>query len=213
MKTSSELKLIDTYLDIKETVIRNGYESEIEWQDNLQLSCLSESGFLRESAWVILSTGMRESVIRNVFKEISSAFLEWESASSIKKKQKKCISAALSVFNNHRKIFSISSVASKIDEIGFAKLLDHIETDGVNFLKTFDFIGPITCYHLGKNIGLDVVKPDRHLTRIAETAGFNSAEELCYLISDTTGDRITVVDIVLWRYATLDSNYLSSFIT
>ena len=80
-----------------------------------------------------------------------------------------------------------------------------------HFLKTFDFIGPVTCYHLGKNIGLEVVKPDRHLVSIAQAAGFPTPRDLCEVISKITGDKITVVDLILWRYATLHTNYMSTF--
>ncbi len=82
---------------------------------------------------------------------------------------------------------------------------------GVDFLKTLDFIGPITCYHLAKNIGLDVVKPDRHLVRITEATKFANPHDLCSLIAEMTGDKITVVDLVLWRYATLNDQYVSIF--
>ena len=77
----------------------------------------------------------------------------------------------------------------------------------MSFLKTFDFIGDTTCYHLAKNIGLNFAKPDRHLLRISKIIGFDSPHALCKLISDYVADKIQVVDLVLWRYATLDSNY------
>ena len=41
-----------------------------------------------------------------------------------------------------------------------------MRTEGVNYLTTFDQIGPVTAFHLAKNLGLDVVKPDRPLVRM-----------------------------------------------
>jgi hypothetical protein len=75
---------------------------------------------------------------------------------------------------------------------------------GIDYLQTFDFIGPVTAFHLAKNIGLDVVKPDRHLLRLAAAAGCNHPSELCGAIAEVTGDKVSVINLILWRYATLD---------
>ena len=61
------------------------------------------------------------------------------------------------------------------------------------------------------DLGLSVVKPDRHLQRIAAAAGFSSPLELCQLISDRLGEPVQVVDVVLWRYASLFSDYVRVF--
>jgi hypothetical protein len=55
-------------------------------------------------------------------------------------------------------------------------------------------------------LGLNVAKNDRHLAKIAEHYGFSSAHTLCQAISDTTGEPTSVVDIVLWRFASLCVN-------
>jgi hypothetical protein len=47
-------------------------------------------------------------------------------------------------------------------------------------LQKLPFIGPVTCYHLARNIGLlDVVKPDLHLERLAAHWGFDGSLEMC----------------------------------
>lgn len=208
---SKARKLAETYLTAKETVITNGYGPEIDWQDTRLLTFLSESEFLQESAWVILCAGMSEIIIRRIFQKISPVFMDWKAAVPIMEKTELCESRALEIFNHPGKISAIISVCKKVSELGFERIRDLINSQGVDFLKTFDFIGPITCYHLAKNIGLDVVKPDRHLVRIAKATRFPNPYDLCSLIAEITGDRISVVDLVLWRYATLDSKYVSFF--
>jgi hypothetical protein len=47
---------------------------------------------------------------------------------------------------------------------------------------------------------VDVIKPDVHLTRAAKAAGFETALGLCENIRELSGDRLTVIDSVLWRY-------------
>jgi hypothetical protein len=52
---------------------------------------------------------------------------------------------------------------------------------------------------------------DRHLTRLASHAGYNDVQLFYRDISSQTGDSVPVVDIVLWRFATINENYLNFF--
>ena len=210
-KLITHSNLTTLYLDLKKEVVNEGYNDEIEWQNTRDLESISESEFLQESAWVILNTGMREKVIRGLFDDISEAFMNWKSADMIVQNDKSCMDSACAVFNNTRKVEAIISLCRRVSDLGISNIISSIKTDGVEYLKSFKFIGPITCYHLAKNIGLDVVKPDRHLVRIAHATKINDPLKLCLKISKATGDKISVVDLVLWRYATLNDNYVKLF--
>lgn len=199
---------MESYLTARECVVAAGYAEEIDWQDHLCLDAISESDFLRESAWVILSAGMRETVIRRCFEAISNAFLSWRSADDIVRCRRTCVRGALRVFGHQAKIEAIGEVATVVATEGFAAVVDRMRTEGVDELERLPFIGPVTRFHLAKNLGLDVVKPDRHLVRMAHAAGFSSPESMCRVIADATGDRLATVDVVLWRYATLEPDYL-----
>ena len=61
---------------------------------------------------------------------------------------------------------------------------------------------------MAKNIGIQVAKPDRHLVRMAKAAGYSDVQLFCRTISQLSGDSIPVVDIVLWRFATIEKDYL-----
>ena len=215
MKTNgiqvSHRKLIESYFTARESIIHHGFAAEIDWQESRKFETLRESEFLREAAWVVLSAGMREKIVRNCFSAISSAFLEWGEAEKIVRKQSKCKAKAAEVFNHPGKIHAIASICETVAAEGFEKIHEKIRLDGIDFLQTLSYIGPITRYHLAKNIGIDVVKPDRHLTRISKVARFPSPKEFCQVIVDATGERLSVVDLVIWRYATIDPNYLSLF--
>jgi len=43
--------------------------------------------------------------------------------------------------------------------------------EGVWFLQQLPFIGPVTAFHLAKNLGIEAVKPDRHLCRLSKLLG------------------------------------------
>lgn len=82
-------------------------------------------------------------------------------------------------------------------------------TPTIPYLQTYDFIGPVTAYHLAKNLGLDVAKEDRHLARMAGALGFQCGTDLCEAIADHLHETVRVVDVVLWRFATLEPEYCS----
>jgi len=203
--------LSERYLTAKETVIERGFAPEVDWQTTASFHDINETDFLRESSWVILSAGMRETVIRQRFPAISAAFLNWTGAEEIHRNKTKCRNDALSVFAHSRKISAIISLATKVFSKGFERIKSDIRAGGTEYLQEFDYIGPITCFHLAKNLGLDVVKPDRHLVRLAIAAEYESPLELCREISEETGDRLAVVDLVLWRFATIQADYAQLF--
>lgn len=203
--------MLDVYLDAKEAVLDQGFAWEIDWQAERRFDRISESDFLRESAWTVLSAGFREVTVRRLFASFCAAFLGMESAAFIKANRARCRRNALKVFNNHRKVTAILDIAEIVEDMGFEQIRRKIEQDDVRFLQTLPYIGSITAFHLAKNLGLPVVKPDRHLQRIADAAGFSSPMELCQLISNQLGDPVQVVDVVLWRYATLFSDYVVVF--
>jgi hypothetical protein len=74
--------------------------------------------------------------------------------------------------------------------------------DKLAFIEILPWIGPITRWHVAKNFGLDVIKPDRHLVRVA-TAASCTPQALCAKIAAHTGDCLPLVDTVLWRAGNL----------
>jgi len=204
-------KIIQVYVAIKEAVRTKGYEKEIEWQSNVVFDNVTESYFLREVGWVVLSAGMREIVIRRKFAEISAAFCHWKSAGKIQRNSEACRAHALSIFNHEQKIDAILVIAKRISSRGFKNFKKRVEEEGVAFISQLPFMGPATSFHLAKNIGLDFAKPDRHLLRISAAAGFPDPGGMCKTISERVGDSVAVVDLVMWRFATLCPDYLEFF--
>lgn len=211
MGDSSHYNLIHAYLEAKQAVIKAGFSEEIAWQENINFDNVNESEFLSEAAWVILSSGMREKIVRKKFPDISTAFFNWESARTIVLYRESCFNGALRCFNHVNKINAILKIAFHIYEKGFHFVKESIVKNGIPYIMSFPYMGPATSYHFAKNNGLQCVKPDRHLIRIAKKIGYNSPESMCSEIAIEIGEKIAVVDIVLWRYATIFTDYLDSF--
>lgn len=204
-------KLVHKYFDAKDFVIQEGYGWEIDWQSERSFERLTEQEFLKETAWVILSSGFRESIVSRLFPQISESYLNWEDSILISESIDDCHHKALEVFHNTKKIDAISSSILRVATEGFQNIKRKIQKFGIAYLQGFPFIGPVTGIHLLKNIGLQVAKPDRHLNKIAKTTGFESAQELCEWIKDKVGDEIAEIDVILWRFATLKPDYVAHF--
>lgn len=174
----------DEYIRIKNLVVKAGYLKEIMWQQSVK-PCKDAITFHSETCWVILNSGMKEQIARIIWERIQNAWTSGKDISTIFKHKGK-VAAIKFVTENYISLFE-----------GYLKA-----DDKINFLKTIPFIGNITCFHLAKNLGFDVVKPDRHLVRVAEKYSINP-DQLCDKLSKETGDKKCVVDIVIWRACNL----------
>jgi hypothetical protein len=192
--------LIDHYRKAKDWVSGSRYSEELRWQESLSLDAVDESQFLREYAWVVLNSGFRESVVRQRFNYISLCFCDWESAESIADRGHLCIETALQVFRHRGKLEAIAFTAKQIASDGFGELSASLRHDPTFALRQFPYIGAITSLHLAKNLGAEVAKPDRHLVRLANRFGYNDPGTMCQDISIAVGDRVSVADLILWRF-------------
>jgi len=204
-------QVVGRYLEAKRRVVAQGFGHDLDWQAGCSLDSVTEQDFLREAAWVVLSAGLSETTVRNLFDKISQCFLNWRSADAITRNREVCVRNALLVFGHSKKIAAIAEIACVVSSRGFAKFKCGLRDDCIGVLRKLPYIGPVTVFHLAKNLGLDVAKPDRHLVRIAQAAGACSPQDLCTAISATVGDRIGVVDLVLWRFATIERTYEGHF--
>lgn len=203
-------RLSHAYLFAKKYVISKGYASEIDWQSSLSYESIDEKIFLHEMCWVILASGMNDKVVRKIFPVIKSIMFDFESSALICEKKQSCLNNALKTFNHYGKISAILYVAEYIQQYSFEIVKLNLKNKGIEFIKTFPYMGAATSFHLAKNIGLDVVKPDRHLIRLSTLLGFETPNELCSIISIQIQEKVSLVDLVLWRYATLDKNYVEN---
>ena len=173
--------------------------AELDWQRSVEPSSFTERDLLRETAWVILCSGFRESTVRLSFDYISLCYCDWESAEAIVQYAETCKGAAVSAFGHSAKLQAICQVAGLLHEEGFEGFKQQVLLDPIRQLRRFSYIGPVTAWHLAKNLGFDVAKPDRHLVRISRAFNFASPTQLCETLADATGEPVKVIDIALWR--------------
>lgn len=191
------------YLLARETVEAAGFVHEIDTYTGRDLADCDARLFLRETAWVILSSGMRESVVRRAYPGVCDAFGWFESLGDIVQDPARHVSAALDAFNHRGKLEGVAFAVQWVYEKGVQVILEGVANEGPKWLCEIPFIGPVTACHLAKNLGFPVAKPDRHLVRLAPLLGFESVASLCDAVAGQTGDSPQIVDLIFWRYATL----------
>jgi hypothetical protein len=112
----------------------------------------------------------------------------------------KSLKPALAVFNNERKASSFLKGSKLVAREGFSAFKKRLQIEGVDMLEKLPGIGPITKYHLAKNIGLvDEAKPDIWLVRTADACS-STVEELVAFLSEKYSMSRHAVDVILWRH-------------
>ncbi|MER9056448.1 hypothetical protein [Mesorhizobium sp. M0910] len=153
---------------------------DIAWSENLKPPTDAED-FASEAIFVICNSGMKNTIAVKIFAKVMTA-----------------IQGDLSAFD----VFRHPGKAKAIDLIWRTRadlLAGYLSaTDKIEFCASLPWIGGITKFHLAKNFGADVAKPDVHLQRLADHEGI-TAQALCERLAAQTGYRAATVDVVLWR--------------
>lgn len=181
-------KEVKVYLELREKLIDRGYKEEIEWCENVK-KCQDMYEFLSQYIWVVLNSGMRNQTAQKIADKVYTALANFVDINTVFGHKGKC-KAINYVTDNLEDIYAIINAGA--DERYMI----------IEYLESLPYIGKITKYHLARNLGYDFCKPDRHLIRIAKLYNMNPFQ-LCNKIASRTGDRIGVVDVVLWRSANL----------
>ena len=175
------------YCELRAAVEQAGFGDELRWAEEVRMPSSPEALFF-EYGWVVCCSGMREQVARGVWERVKAALSEGLGVASVFNHEGKA-SAIQSFWDERDRRFTDFQVAW-----GSGEVLEWCEAQ--------EWIGPVTKWHLAKNVGLDVAKPDRWLERVAARAG-ESVSCLCSRLAIETGDRVATVDLVIWRACNL----------
>lgn len=163
-----------------------GYaDDDIAWAEGLTPPASAEA-FAREAIFVICNSGMKFTIAQQIFERCCGALRDGTPVAG--------------VFGHPGKAAAIERLWAERDALFDAY---QAADDKLAFLADLPWIGGITKFHLAKNFGLDVVKPDVHLARLSAVHGV-SPQDLCAAIARETGYRIATVDTLLWRACATD---------
>lgn len=178
-----------TYSLIRDMLIAAGHKKDFDYF-NSPRECKNADNFFSIYSFVVCNSGMKAQIAKGIYLRIMQCLKNDGDISTVFGHKNK-VKAIKEVFENRHNLFEqlCRIQLESTDEI-------------LNFCEGLPHIGSITKYHLAKDLGCDVAKPDRHLVRIA-TKYKMTVEELCKKLSSETGDRVSAVDFILWRAANL----------
>lgn len=194
-------KLIEFYKHAKIYCIDHGYIFEISMVKNRKFEDVTPDSFFKAFVYVVLNSGMKNQVAHKIYCNFLEKFGQEENVAL------NDIKSGLGVIGHPGKRQAINNAF--FQHMQWFTMLKEKESldDRLVFLESLPWIGPITRYHLARNLGIDVAKPDRHMMRVAKHFGYDDVQEMCEELSEQTADRIGVVDIILWRFCSLVPNW------
>lgn len=157
-----------------------GFAEEIAWAEQLAPPSNADE-FAREAVYVIVNSGMKNTVALGIFERCMERL---ERGKPVR-----------AVFKHPGKARAIAAVWKRRDELFEAY---ELAADKVRFCATLPWVGPVTSYHLAKDLGADLAKPDVHLARLARRDR-TTVERMCRRLARQTGYRVATIDTILWR--------------
>ncbi len=160
---------------------------------------ISDEEFYLEYCFVVLHPGVSTVVAHSVWDRIRPILDQ--PLPRIVRNEKRVRTQLLRMYRNERKVgYMLDTARYLVANPGVGRRLERMGREqALKYLQTLPGIGKVTRYHLARNIGFDVVKPDRHLTRLAEVLG-TTPNELCCVVAEETGERVGVVDYVFYQW-------------
>ncbi len=184
------------------------YPEQLEAFSKVKFEEVTPRHFFVEYAWVVHATGFSAKQVGKMMDRLIPLYEDFVAFSKLEDTE---LSEVLAVCNNPQKVKAVRNAAKLvrggIDAFGWVKYrADHLSTP--ELLQKLPYVGPVTCFHLARNIGLlECVKPDLHLVRMAEHWGYEDPMEMCRAVRPS-GMPLGIVDLILWysasTFGTLD---------
>ena len=152
----------------------------IDWAETIAKPADADA-FAPEAIYVIVNSGFRNSIAVPIVERCMVALKAGRSAGT--------------EFGHEGKHKAIDAIWAARESLFSAY---QGSDDQIAFLRSLPWIGPVTAWHLAKNLGGDHAKPDVHMERLARR-NRTTTKKLCERLARQTGYRVATIDTVLWR--------------
>ncbi|HUE79669.1 MAG TPA: hypothetical protein VMN38_08560 [Sphingomicrobium sp.] len=157
-----------------------GYADDSVWAEGLSPP-INADEFARSATYVIVNSGMKYAVAREIYNRCLEAL---DRRGSVRR-----------AFGHPGKARAIDAIWKKRHQL----FEDYLAAeDKLAFCGSLPWVGPVTQYHLAKDFGVDVAKPDVHLARLARHDR-TTVQRMCARLARQSGYRVATVDTLLWR--------------
>ena len=185
-------KAIDIVFHSARMYVREiGYDTA--WVNEVSIDKITAQDFFGEYIWVVYSSGFKVSRLESLKKGLYRAYGDYRALDVGHREN------VLNVINNKSKWNAVYRTAVAMQMFDWD---DFKETylDTIDSMMGLDFIGPKTKYHLARNLGFDVAKPDRWMCRLTEKLGWESVDSMCSYLSKKHDLKVKEIDLILWKY-------------
>jgi hypothetical protein len=152
---------------------------------------LQADEFAKEVIYVILASGFSQKTAKKKFTEITYYLNKLGNKNPT-------LDALLKIFNNTNKMSAVLKIWNNRQQITVDYYKIKTDENKMIYLKSLPFIGTITVNHIARNLGINTVKPDVWIIRLA-TALNISYEKMFAKIANNTDLPIGYIDIILWK--------------
>lgn len=190
------------YFDLALAFTRRYYGQEMDFIASTKFDEVTPDYFFREYVWVVHATGFSAKAVGTLMPRLLDAYGPWEQLAW--EKSDDVVDRVKKVVNNPQKLRAVHAMAGRMaagirDQDWVLYKNEHLST--TEKLAELPYIGRITRFHLGRNIGLlECVKPDLHLERLAKHWGFKGSLEMCQAVRPA-GMPLGIVDLCFWYAA------------
>lgn len=156
---------------------------DVAWSESIEPPATAEE-FAQEAIFVICNSGMKNTVAQMIYDRCIGAL--------------RAGMPVVGAFGHKGKAAAIEAIWADRDGLFAMYLSRKTDAERLEMLVALPWIGNITKFHLAKNFGANVAKPDVHMQRLADREGC-TAQALCDRLATEVGLRAATVDVVLWR--------------
>ena len=179
------------------------YQKEMDQISSVKHDEVDPTFFFNEYTWVVHATGFSAKAVGKFIPRLIDAYGPYFELASLN--SDKAVERVKSVCNNPQKIKAVHKTSvlmlKGIQKNGWDKFKKE-NLSHPKLLQDLPYIGPVTCFHLARNIGLlECVKPDLHLIRLADHWGFPDCISMCKSMGEGYGLPLGIIDLVVWYAA------------
>lgn len=191
------------YFEKAHAFAREYYSDEMDQIASVKQELVDSTYFFREYIWVVHATGFSAKAVGKFMPRLVEAYGPYFELAE--RTLDEAITRVKVVCNNPQKIKAVHATSILLRDGIKTRGWDDFRKEKLStpeLLTKLPYIGKVTCYHLGRNIGLlDCVKPDLHLIRLAEHWNFPDCISMCKAMGEGSGLPLGIVDLVVWYAA------------
>lgn len=179
----------------EEFAVKN-YYNILQKYNNLKPEHMSVDNFFIEYIWCVYVSGFNSKVVYKKFSELIKVYNPWYKRYN----NEEIWNGVEKIIANKRKFEAIMKTNRLLKDNSWLTFKKHYLSN-IDCIRKLPYMGAITSYHLARNIGLDAIKPDLHLTRLSKHFKFKDPYDMCNKIAMETEWRLGVIDLILFYTA------------